>query len=69
MIEALWKQVKFYYNELEVLPGKLNGFNIILARGYFLNYVFPKISVCVFVCAICSMSFVHLTDIILSDLN
>ena len=38
MIEALWKQVKFYYNDLEILPGKPNGLNINLAGGYFLNY-------------------------------
>jgi hypothetical protein len=39
MIQKVWRQVKFHYQKLKILPGKPENHNIYIAGGFFTNYI------------------------------
>jgi hypothetical protein len=43
LIEVCWKSLQFYYNELKILPGKPLKYNLIIAGGFFTNYIATSI--------------------------
>ena len=39
MVEDCWRQLKFYYKKIHILPGSPSNYNVYLAGGFFTNYI------------------------------
>lgn len=39
MVEDCWRQLKFYYKKIHILPGSPSNYNVCIAGGFFTNYI------------------------------